>query len=64
MKSISRNQINPIKMSVNPPDEVVNAGHRVINDTDGHIYHYVGIGWVKERKANIEDYQNIPQLID
>ena len=51
-------------MSVNPPDEVVNAGHRVINDTDGHIYHYVGIGWVKERKANIEDYQNIPQLID
>lgn len=63
MKSISRNQIDPIKMSVNPPQEVVNAGYKVINNMDDHIYQYVGIGWVKERKAEMEDYKNIPQLI-
>ena len=62
MKSISRNQIDPIKMSVNPPKEVVNAGHTVIN-TNGYVYHYMGIRWVQERKAEREDYQNIPQLI-
>ena len=63
MRSISRNEIHPIKMSTNPPREIVNAGYRVINLTDGHIYEYIGFGWVKGEEATREDYQNIPQLI-
>lgn len=50
-------------MAINPPQEVVNAGYRVINPTDKHIYSYVGIGWVKEDAATVEDYQNIPELM-
>ena len=51
-------------MSTNPPKEIVNAGYKVINTANDHIYCYVGLGWVKEGKAKREDYQNIPQLID
>lgn len=43
-KSVNRRDINPIKMSTNPPEEIVNSGMRVIN-TDGFIYEYVGIGF-------------------
>lgn len=63
MKSVSRSEISPIKMSVNPPEVVTNAGNRVIN-TDGFIYEYVGIGWVKTQEAEMKDYLNIPQLTD
>jgi hypothetical protein len=60
--SLKRNEINPIKMSTNPPEEVVNAGWRLISDS--YVYSYVGRGWVKDREATREDYQKIPQLID
>lgn len=63
MKSISRNEIHPIKMSTNPPKEIINCGYKVINITDGYIYEYVGIGWIKTIKAEIKDYKEIPQLI-
>jgi hypothetical protein len=63
MKAISRKYINPIKMATNPPEEIVNSGYKVIN-SDGFIYEYVGIGWIKTSKAEKEDYQNIPQLVD
>ena len=63
MEKIPRNDINPIKMSVNPPQSVKDAGMCVIN-TDGIVYDYVGIGWVKNREATKEDYNNIPQLED
>ena len=61
MKAISRSEIHPIKMSTNPPKEIVNCGYKVIN-TDGHVYEYVGIGWVKIREAVMDDYKEIPQL--
>ena len=64
MKSVKRVEINPINMSVKPPEVVTNAGNRVINPTDGYIYEYVGIGWIKTREAIMEDYSNIPQLTD
>jgi hypothetical protein len=63
MKSILRNEIHPIKMSTNPPEEIVNCGYKVINNKDGIIYQYVGIGWVAGEKATMEDHKNIPQLI-
>lgn len=63
MKTLNRSEIQPIKMSTNPPEEVVNCGNRIIN-TDGYIYHYVGIGWVQEEKAQKKDYLEIPRLID
>jgi len=64
MRAIKRNEIDPIKMSTNPPKEIVNCGFKVINSADNCIYDYVGIGWIKGRRAEREDYLNIPQLID
>jgi hypothetical protein len=60
MKTLTINQINPIKMSVSPPAEIVEAGYKCI--CDGEIYHYVGIGWVNCGKAEENDYQNIPEV--
>lgn len=63
MRSISRAEISPIKMTNNPPEEIVNAGYRLINSANGHIYEFVGIGWIKDREATRQDYESIPQLI-
>ena len=63
MKTLNRNEIHPVKMVVKVPDVIVNAGMRVIN-SDGFIYEYVGIGWIKLEKAEKKDYIEIPQLID
>ena len=63
MGTLKRNEIRPSKMNTTPPDAVVNAGMKVIN-SNGYIYEYVGIGWVKLQKAAIEDYKKIPELID
>ena len=60
---IKRSEISPIKMTANPRKEIANCGFKVIN-TDGFIYDYVGIGWVKNKKAEEKDYLNIPELID
>ncbi len=62
MKSLNRNEINPVKMATNPPEVVVNSGMRIIN-SDGYIYEYIGISWIKTNKANRIDFQNIPELI-
>lgn len=60
--TVSRCDVGTIKMSTNPPKEVVNAGFRIIHDNV--VKHWVGIGWVEERPAEREDFLNIPQLID
>lgn len=54
--------LSTIRMSVNPPQEVVNSGYRVIHEKQ--VKHWVGIGWVTERPANQEDYNNFPEVID
>jgi hypothetical protein len=61
MKALTRNDIHPIRMSVNPDETIVNAGNKII--LKGKIYHYVGIGWVEEGKAEKKDYQNIPEVL-
>ena len=49
-------------MAHNVPDEIINSGMLVIsNDV---IYEYIGIGWIEVRKAERDDYNNIPVLID
>ena len=63
MKTISRADIHPIKMTTNPLDEIVNCGMKVIN-SDGFIYEYVGIGWIKTKEAEQKDYLEIPELYD
>jgi hypothetical protein len=63
MKTIDRKDISPIKMATNPPIEIVNAGFRVIN-TNGFIYEYVGIGWIKCEKVDRHDYLDIPQIFE
>ena len=60
--TFSRSDVGTIKMSTNPPKEIVNAGYRIIHD--GMVKHWVGIGWVEERPAEREDYENIPQIVD
>lgn len=59
---VSVSEISSTRMSVNPPQEVVNSGYLVIHNEQ--IKHWVGIGWVIERSATPEDYNNIPEVID
>lgn len=59
---IKRSDIRPTKMSTNPLQCITDAGDRVISNNK--VYQYVGIGWVEERKAEKEDYKNIPEIID
>ena len=63
MRAIPRDEVNPVKMTTNPPKEIVDCGFKVINNENGHIYGYVGIGWVKEEKATEEDRLTIPELV-
>ena len=63
MKKVNRKDLSPIKMTTNPPIQIVNAGFRVIN-TNGFIYEFVGIGWVKCEKAVVSDYLEIPQVFE
>lgn len=60
--NIKRSDVNSIKMSICPLECIVNAGYKVISNNQ--VYHYVGIGWVMERDAESEDYDNIPVIID
>lgn len=62
MKIIRYNDIfglrGRIKMSTNPPKEIVDAGFRII--FDGKVFHWPGIGWVEEREATAQDEEKIP----
>ena len=60
--NIKRSDVNSIKMSICPLECIVNAGYKVI--LINQVYHYVGIGWVIERDAENDDYDNIPVIID
>lgn len=60
--NIKRSDVNNIKMSICPLECIVNAGYKVI--LNNQVCHYVGIGWVIERDAESEDYDNIPVIID
>lgn len=62
MKEVLRSEITTIKMTVNPPQCVVDAGFRIIHDN--RIKHWVGIGWVEEREATKDDYNVIPSVND
>ena len=58
---IKFSDIAVIKMSVNPPQCVVDADYCVI--CDGVVHQYVGIGWTVIRNATQRDYENIPQVL-
>lgn len=58
---IRLSDISMIKMSVKPPQCVVDADYCVIKD--GAVHQYVGIGWIKVRTATQDDYDNIPQVL-
>ena len=63
MYEVKRTEIGPIKMATNPPEVIVNAGMRCISNNK--LYCYVGIGWVEEREATVQDEKDgIPVLID
>lgn len=53
-------KVSGLKMSVNPPKEVVDAGYRVIYE--GKVKSWVGRGWVTDRVATKEDYETIPEV--
>ena len=60
---VNRKDISPIKMATNPPEAIVNAGMKCISNKK--LYCYVGIGWVEEREATVQDEKDgIPVLID
>ena len=62
--TVKRNLLSNLKMSVNLPQNVVNAGNRVIDPDDKFVKKWVGIGWINLRKATKEDYLDIPEIVD
>lgn len=60
--TVKASDVRSIKMSVNPPKVVVDAGYRVIHD--GDIKCWVGIGWVTEGRASKSDYYKIPEVVN
>ena len=58
--TVKASDVRSIKMSVNPPKVVVDAGYRVIHD--GEIKCWVGIGWLTEGRASKSDYYKIPEV--
>jgi hypothetical protein len=55
-KTIRRDKLHPVLM------EGENAPRKVIDH--GHVYQYVGIGWVDEGAALPADYQKYPRVIN
>lgn len=60
--TVKASDVRSIKMSVNPPKSVVDAGYRVIHE--GKIKCWVGIGWVTEGRASRSDYYKIPEVVN
>ena len=60
-KIVKQREISSIKMSVNPPQCVIDADYCVI--ANGKVMQYVGIGWVELRAATPSDYDTIPQIL-
>lgn len=59
---VKQSEISAIKMSVNPPQCVVDADFCVIAHLE--VMKYVGIGWVPLRTATQRDYDTIPHIIE
>jgi hypothetical protein len=60
--TVKASDVRSIKMSVNPPKVVVDAGYRVIHE--GKIKCWVGIGWITEGRASKSDYYKIPEVVN
>lgn len=60
--TVKASDVRSIKMGVNPPKEVVDAGYRVIHE--GYIKCWVGIGWLTEGRASKSDYYKIPEVVN
>jgi hypothetical protein len=52
--------LSNFKMVANPPQEIIDAGYKVIHN--GKVKQWVGIGWVEEDTATEEDYKLIPEV--
>lgn len=61
MEQIKAKDLTSIKLSVNPPKALVDAGYKVIHD--GMVKCWVGIGWVVERPATPADKERIPEVV-
>lgn len=59
---IKLSEITSIKLSVNPPQALVQSEYAIIHK--GKIKRWVGIGWVIERDATPADYNTIPEVIN
>ena len=60
--TVKASEVRRIKMSVNPPKAVVDAGYRVIHN--GETKCWIGIGWVTEGRASKSDYYKIPKVVN
>lgn len=61
-KFFTVNDIGITKMLFNPPEEIVNAGMKIISDKHVWIFRTDGRGWGLFGEAKTEDYLTIPQL--
>lgn len=58
---IRLSDISMIKMSVKPPQCVVDADFCIIHN--GNVCQFTGISWIIIREATQSDYDNIPQVL-
>lgn len=59
METLTVQEVNSIRMSINPPQCVADSGYRIIHNNK--VKCWVGIGWVIEKEeATKVDYENIP----
>ena len=50
-----------IKMSVNPPQCIIDANDCIV--MDGKVFQWVGIGWTEVRDATPKDYETLPLVL-
>ncbi len=55
-------ELTSIKLSTNPPKEIVDAGYKVVHN--GKVKCWVGIGWVVEGEATQSDIETLPNVIN
>lgn len=59
---IKASELTNVKMSVNPPQALVDSDYKLIHR--GKVKCWVGIGWVEERPAAPEDFDTLPVVVD
>jgi hypothetical protein len=53
-----------IKHNINVPISIKNNEYCFVNDLDKNVYQFVGIGFIKLRKANKSDLEKLDLIVE